>query len=108
MGFKGGMLYVRTQSLEELAGNQDDASGSFEKATSATDKVMHDLRVTHGAISVAFIHEVDSALAERTAAGDALKSASALAAAALRAAKSRYDSTDKESGEILDKEVRDR
>lgn len=108
-----GMLVVKTQALEELATNQEDAADAFKKATSATDGsdgkgVMYDLRTTHGAISVSFIHKVNDTLTERGDAGAALEQASTLAAAALRAAKTAYEGTDKEAGEVLDKEMRDR
>lgn len=101
-------LVVKTTQLENLATKQEDAATSYAGATSATAGVMKDLRFTHGAISVAFIHEVDSTLDERTTAINALTNASTGAAAALRAAKKAYAITDTELGEKLDKEMVDR
>jgi hypothetical protein len=112
-GSTGGNLYVLPSSLEELAKNQDDASSAFGKAAKATDEsdsgdsVMHDLRLTHGAISVAFIHEMDSTLAVRTNAAALLASASSGAAQALREAKKRYEGTDTELGEDIDAQMPD-
>jgi len=101
-------LHVSAQHLGDLATTQDQASKDMDAAINATDGITKNVWLTHGCYVGVANTAIGKAEDARHAAGEALKASAAGLAETLRVARNRYQRTDTQGRQDIDKQVLDR